>query len=45
LEHHRRRHGEMEAWAAMLNEDSLVILGKVKSRIKRILRGSKAKPN
>jgi hypothetical protein len=43
LEHHRRRHGEMEAWAAMLNEDSLVTLGKVKSRIKRILRGSKAK--
>lgn len=33
LEHHRRRHGELGAWLKVLNEDNLVLAGKLKRRL------------
>ena len=35
LEHHRRRHSDLGAWLALLNEDARVLLGKVKGRFRR----------
>lgn len=39
LEHHRHHHGEMGAWAALLNEDLGVLFGKVERRVKRFVFG------
>lgn len=39
LEHLRRYHGGMGAWLTLLNEDRKVLAGKVKRRLKRLLRG------
>ena len=39
LEHHRRDHAELGAWAALLNEDLRVIFGKVERRVKRFVFG------
>ena len=39
LEHHRHHHGELGAWAALLNEDLRVIFGKVERRVKRFVFG------
>jgi len=33
LEHHRHHHGELGAWAALLNEDLRVIFGKAEQRV------------
>jgi len=33
LEHHRRQHGELDAWLAVLNEDRLILAEKVKRRL------------
>ena len=33
LEHHRRQHGELGAWLAVLNEDRLILAEKVKRRL------------
>ena len=33
LEHHRRRHGDLGAWLAVLNEDRQVLANKVKRRL------------
>ncbi len=33
LEHHRRRHGDLGAWLAVLNEDSRVLANKVRRRL------------
>jgi hypothetical protein len=33
LEHHRRHHGDLGAWLAVLNEDCRVLASKVKGRI------------
>ena len=37
LEHHRRRHNNLGAWLAVLNEDRAVLAGKVVRRTKRFL--------
>ena len=39
LEHHRHHHGELGAWAALLNEDLRVLFGKVGRRVKRFVFG------
>jgi hypothetical protein len=38
LEHRRRHHGNIGAWLAILNEDRRVLAGKVKRRLKRLLK-------
>jgi hypothetical protein len=35
LEHHRRHHGELGAWLAIMNEEAGVLLRKVKGRFRR----------
>ena len=37
LEHHRRHHGDLGAWLAVLNEDCRVLASKVKGRIWRFV--------
>lgn len=37
LEHHRRHHGELGAWLAILNEDRRVLTGKVKRQFKHLM--------
>jgi hypothetical protein len=34
LEHHRRHHGELRAWLALLNEERRILAGKVQRRVK-----------
>jgi hypothetical protein len=38
LEHHRRRHGDLGAWVAVLNEDRRVLANKVKQRLWKFVR-------
>jgi hypothetical protein len=45
LEHHRRHHGELGAWGAVLNEERKVLAGKVGRRIDRALRLGAKLPN
>jgi hypothetical protein len=40
LEHYRRRHGELGAWLAILNEDRRILAGKVRRRFKRYIPAS-----
>jgi hypothetical protein len=35
LEHHRRRHSDLGAWLAIMNEEAKVLVGKVKGRFRR----------
>lgn len=35
LEHHRRHHGDLGAWLAIMNEEARVLLGKAKDRFRR----------
>jgi hypothetical protein len=35
LEHHRRRHSNLGAWLAVMNEEAGVLQGKVKGRFRR----------
>jgi hypothetical protein len=35
LEHHRRKHGELGAWLAVLNEERYLLVGKSKRRLQR----------
>jgi hypothetical protein len=37
LEHHRRHHGEVGAWLAVLNEDRRILANKVKRRLRRFV--------
>ena len=34
LEHHRRHHGELRAWLALLNQERRILAGKVQRRVK-----------
>ena len=37
LEHHRRHHGDLGAWLAVLNEDRRVLVDKVKRRLRNLV--------
>ena len=37
LEHHRRHHGELRAWLAVLNEDRRVLVDKIKRRLRNLV--------
>jgi hypothetical protein len=37
LEHHRRNHGDLGAWLAVLNEDRRVVANKVKRRLRNLV--------
>jgi hypothetical protein len=42
LEHHRRHHGELGGWLAVLNEDRCVLQGKVRRRLAGFFKTSRA---